>query len=433
MKVYYHTLGCKVNQYQTAAIEGILAENGFTAVQEPQQADVIVVNSCTVTSQSDMKTRREVRHLKALRPGCCLVLTGCMVQADPACAAKLPQADIIAGVNDAKLIPGMIKDFFAGNSEKQIAKITPHDRSEKYGNEKVTSFDGRTRAYIKIQDGCDRYCTYCIIPTAKGPSRSRSRDDINDELKRLEQSGYKEIVLVGINLCCYGLDNGQYLPDIINDAASYSGFQRIRLGSLEYDNIDSRFIESIRPIKKLCPQFHLSLQSGSDKILRAMNRHYTSAQYAQLCDTLRQDFPGAAITTDIMAGFPGETYDDHAQTLDLIRKIRFEKVHVFPYSKRAGTPAASMPQVSNAVKLKRAHEISQLSSAIRSGYLESCEGSMYDVLCERKHDGYCLGYTANYTPVKVITDKDLQGLIVPVLINGTEDGMCTGQIYEKEL
>lgn len=431
MKVAFYTLGCKVNQYESQAMGEALAAEGYEITDKTDSADVFVINSCTVTAAADQKTRQAVRRFKRNNPQSIVVLTGCMPQAYPNTAQELPEADIILGNrNNGSLIPAL--DTYIKHGER-IVKIGEHEKGETFSSISIAGFNERTRAYVKIQDGCNRFCSYCIIPTSRGRSRSKPLNEIKKEVELLAQNGYCEIVLVGINLSAYGRDIGTDFPTAVETACNVQGIKRVRLGSLEPDHLTDEVIDRLSKLKKLCPQFHISLQSGCDKTLKAMNRHYTAEEYSLLCSKLRSRFPDCALTTDVMVGFAGETQEDFLESLDFVKKIGFEKVHVFPYSVRKGTKAEKFPmQVPKAIKEERCHIMLSEAQKIRQKFFSSLIGKRFTVLFESKTDGKVyFGHTANYTPVKVSSNCDLCGKMADVIIIGAEDEMCIGELCEK--
>ena len=426
MKVAFCTLGCKVNQYESQSMEQALIKRGFECVGANEDADVYIVNSCTVTAESDRKTRQNVRHLKKLHPDAVIVLTGCMPQAFPEDARLLTQADIVTGNRSNRQIPDMIDEFF--RTRERIVRISEHESGEKFSGELIEDFRERTRATVKIEDGCNRFCSYCIIPYARGRVRSKPLEDIRKEIASLEKKGFSEIVLVGINLSAYGTDCGLNLCDAVELAASFDGIKRVRLGSLEPDHMTPEVTKRLAECKKLCPQFHISLQSGCDKTLKRMNRHYTSAEYEELCRRLRDEFEDATLTTDVMVGFSGETREDFETSLEFVKKTGFEKVHVFPYSRRAGTRAAEFPEViENAEKERRSREMIAAANEVRREFLRSQIGRTVEVLFEEKlRDGSVRGYTANYTLVRVRSGCS-HGLH-KVKITACGDDLCEGEL-----
>lgn len=424
-KVYFYTLGCKVNQYETEAMTELFKKAGYKVVHLPAEADVIVVNSCTVTANSDQKTRQAVRRFKRMENVTCVVLVGCMPQAYPETANILTEADIVTGNRDHKKVLSLVEEFSAKN--KSLIQIDPHTNDELFEETQITEFEGRTRAIIKIQDGCNRYCSYCIIPTSRGRSRSRSLESISLELDTIKSKGFKEVVLVGINFCCYGLDIGKTFVDAI-ELADSKGFERVRIGSLEFDNISDEAISHLAKLKSFCPQFHISLQSGCDTTLKNMNRHYTTSEYKALCDKLRASFVDTSITTDLMVGFPGESEEDFKASLSFAKEIGFEKIHVFPYSMRSGTKAAAIrPQVPGDIKNLRAHEMLKVSEELRQNFLKSQIGRTVEVLCEKNQNGVVTGYTKNYTPVSFRSCENLENELVEVKITSIDSDSCFGE------
>ena len=427
MKAAIFTLGCKVNQYESQEMTEMLTKNGYLVVDCKETADVYIVNSCTVTAESNRKTRQAVRHFKAKNPDAVVVMTGCVPQAFPDEALAVKEADIILGnKNNSHLISALNKWFCEKNT---INDITMHENDDKYTGGIITRFEGHTRAFIKIQDGCNRFCSYCAIPYARGRSRSKSLEDIKKELLSLAENGFKEVVFVGINLSAYGRDIGLSLTDAVISAQNTDGIERIRLGSLEPDHISDEMIDIFASCSKFCPQFHISLQSGCDTVLKRMNRHYDSDYYRHLVRKLRESFPDTSITTDIIAGFPGETEEEFEDTINFVKEISFDKVHVFPYSIREGTKAAKMQgHLLNAVKSERANKLSSLCESIRKERFALTKDKTVSVLFEMPKDGYNCGYTRNYTPVKVKSEADLSGEIRNVLITEANDDFCIGEL-----
>lgn len=423
MKVFFYTLGCKVNQYESQSMSENLKSKGFEIVREYFEADVIIVNSCTVTSESDRKTRQAVRRFKKQNPNACVVLTGCMTQAEPESAENLTQADIVLGNNTNDRLYDKINEYF--NERKRLTDILPHVSGEKFNCESISRFNERDRAFLKIEDGCDRFCSYCIIPFARGRVRSKSLDEIKNEITSLAHNGYKEIVLVGINLSAYGKDTGNNLVDAVKIAAENESIKRIRLGSLEPDTITDEMIQELKKIDKFCPQFHLSLQSGCDKTLKMMNRHYCAKEYEALCNKLRSAFSDATITTDVMVGFPEESDEDFEESLKFCERIGFEKVHVFPYSPRKGTRAEKMVQIEKSVKEKRAKILGDKMEEIRKEFFRKQIGKTLEVLVESAKKGDChVGYTKNYIPVIFKCDDSFVGDTVKVKIESVEKEYC---------
>lgn len=425
MKVFFHTLGCKVNQYETQEMREQLKKNGYEITDDESIADIFVVNSCTVTSESDRKTRQCVRHYKTKYPESIVVLTGCMPQSFPEMAKNLVEADIVLGNKNNKLLASSLGEYFSVSC--RVLHLEQHQSGETLVSSGISDFEERTRATLKIEDGCDRFCSYCIIPKARGRVRWKNIEDIKTEVNALAQNGYREIVLVGINLSAYGKGTDLDLADAVFTVSENEKIERIRLGSLEPDHITDELIEKLAKCEKLCPQFHISLQSGCDKILKKMNRHYTSDEYLHLCDKLRNTFKDCTLTTDIMVGFPHETDEDFEITKQFAEKVRFEKIHIFPYSRRGGTVADRMDgQIEKSVKAQRVRELSVVAFKNRKEFLNAQIGKTLSVLIEtRQDDGMFLGYTENYTPIKV--KNGIVGEIKKVTITSICDDYCIGE------
>lgn len=428
MKAKVITLGCKVNQYESEAMLSSLLQHGFAAAEDKETADVVILNSCTVTAESDRKVRQIFRRAKKDNPDAVMVLTGCMAQAFPEDARRLEEADIILGTSNRKrLVPDLLAFLSA---RQRIIDIAPHTNDEKFENLNVENFTGRTRAFVKIEDGCNRFCSYCIIPYARGRVRSKPLEDLKAELAGLGANGYKEVVLTGINLPAYGKELGLHLCDAVEAACEAPGIQRVRLGSLEPEQLTPEVIARMASQDKLCPQFHLSLQSGCDATLRRMNRHYTTAEYGQIVGNLREAFPGCAITTDVMVGFAGETEEEFEASLSFVRKIGFSKVHVFAYSRRPGTRAYDMPgQVTVREKEDRSHRMIEATRATQQAFLQAQLGQAEEVLFEQqKEQGLWEGYTRNYTHVLAPSGRDLSGQLAQVRLESVQGESCVGKI-----
>ena len=428
MNIYFYTLGCKVNQYETQEMCELLEKNGHTIIYSVSGADVAVINSCTVTAESVRKTRQTIRKIKNNNPDIIMVLTGCASQAEPNIINDLPEVDIFMGNRSNTEIVTALNEYLNKNSK--INHRIEHENGDTFIGTGITRFDGHTRAFLKIQDGCDRFCSYCLIPTARGRSRSKSLEDIDKELKNLNENGYKEIVFVGINLSDFGKGTEHSLPDALKLAEKYDGIKRVRLGSLEPDHITDTMISGLKSISKLCPQFHISVQSGCNSVLKAMNRHYTAEEYEELANKLRDIFPTCTITTDVLVGFPTESEDDFKTTVNFVKRIGFEKVHVFPFSVRKGTKAEKMEQLTNSVKEQRARYLISETNKIREDFLQKQIGKTVSVLFESKHENYIEGYTENYTPVRLLGDCDLKGRIIDVVITDTGDDYTVGELIK---
>lgn len=428
MKAVFVTLGCKVNQYETQVLEEKFAKAGIALAKEGEKADFCIVNSCTVTASGDKKTRQMLRRLKRQYPDAVMVLTGCYPQAFPQEASELEEADIVTGSTNRSGLLDLVQAYL--QTPQRMVQIIPHQKGEAFEKMTATHFSERTRAFVKIQDGCDRYCAYCIIPYARGPVRSKPLSDITAELGQLAAQGYQEVVLVGINLPCYGKDLGLRLIDAVEAACQVEGIRRIRLGSLEPELLTAEDLKRLAAQPKFCPQFHLSLQSGCDRTLKAMNRHYDSAEYRRIVQDIRKAFENPSITTDIMVGFPGETEEDFRQSADFVREIGLAKAHVFAYSVRPGTRAASMPdQVSQREKEQRSSRLIEVTNATRQAFLQAQVGREEEVLFETTQTPYGIeGYTPNYTPVCVESHEDIRGQIRRVRITAALNDLCLGEL-----
>ena len=429
MNIAFFTLGCKVNQYETQCLREGFALMGHTVVFENAEFDLAVINSCTVTAESDRKTRQLLHRIRRKNPNAAIILTGCMVEAFPEEASLLSDADIIVGNTDIIKILNLTEKFLK-NGEK-IIEITPHKTGESFNTPNISSFAERTRAYMKVEDGCDRFCSYCIIPTARGRVRSKPLEEIRKEAEKLAQNGFCEAVLVGINLSAYGKGENLNLCDAVETVCAVEGIKRVRLGSLEPDHISDEMLERLKAEEKFCPQFHLSLQSGCNATLKRMNRHYDSDFYYDLISRIRKMFPNASVTTDVMVGFAGETEDEFRESLEFVKKVGFAKAHVFAYSRRKGTIAYNLPnQVTNAVKSERSKLMIAAANNGESEFLKKQKGGIFPVLFETEQDGFAEGYTPNYSRVKVKFHDDLLGEIKNVKIISAENDYCLGELVD---
>lgn len=420
MKAAFYTLGCKVNQYESEYMSELLKNAGFEIVSHNEEADYYIVNSCTVTATADQKTRQNVRKFKRKHPDSTVILTGCMPQAFPESAEKLLEADIVLSNRSNDDILTLINQH--NTAHNRIIKIEKHTTGEAFSKCAIDRFSERIRAFVKIEDGCDRFCSYCIIPISRGRVRSKSPEDLRDEIRMLGENGVKEIVLVGINLSSYGKGLDFNIVDAVKICSEDSNIMRVRLGSLEPDHITDDIIKSLAIYDKFCPQFHISLQSGCDKTLKNMNRHYSSNEYKELCDKLRTVFDDATITTDVMVGFNDETDEDFNDSLEFVESIGFEKVHVFPYSERTGTAASRCgDNVPKEEKERRAAVMIERTQKIRIAYFESLVNTTAKVLFENcLGNGIYQGYTKNYIPVRMKSDKDIIGKEIEVTIKSVD-------------
>lgn len=432
-KVFFLTFGCKVNYYETECMKSMFAESGFEIAKEYNDADAVVINSCTVTASGDTRVFTALRKIRAALPDAVIALTGCYCQAFPKKAAEISDADIIMGTKDRKLIVEMVEKCL--EKRERIVHIPDIERDDEYECITCTQFKDNTRAFVKIQDGCNQFCTYCIIPYARGRCRSKPLDVLKDEAEKIALSGVKEIVLSGINLAFYGKEFGLTLADAVEVCCNTEGIERVRLGSLEPEMMSDEQLERMAAQKKFCPQFHLSLQSGCTRTLKAMNRKYTAEEYASLVERIRSKFPDCAITTDIMVGFPDETDEDFRQSVDFVEKIGFSKVHVFRYSRRKGTVADKMKnQVPENVKSERWHIMNDTAKKMQALYLKNLVGKIVPVLFEREN---CIdfhqGHAPDYTLIKIKRKnckKSLRNEIFCVKIKVSDFDCCIGEPVE---
>lgn len=435
MYIHFKTFGCKVNLYETENMKQNFGSKGFTVTEKENESDIFVINTCTVTETGDKKVFKELRRLRREYPNAVIAVTGCYPQAFPDEAEKIPEADILTGTKNRNALPEIIKAFLDNRTKKiNICEYTSNDVFEDMCN---IGYENNTRGFIKIQDGCNMFCTYCIIPYSRGRFRSKPIEKLKAEAEQLASAGYREIVLVGINLSFYGIEYKLRLADAVEAVCAVNGIERVRLGSLEPEMITDDDIRRFAAQPKLCPHFHLSLQSGCDKTLKEMNRRYTTADYSELVKKLRENFENCSITTDIMVGFPNETDEDFAQSEEFVRKIGFSKVHVFPYSPRKGTPAAEFDdQIPTWKKNARAKTMSAAAEGSQRKFLQSQSGLTFPVLFEReKSDKIPHGYTPNYTLVKIFTkisEKSLRNRIFYVKIERIENDYCVGEIISEQ-
>lgn len=442
-----HNLGCKVNAYETEAMEQLLQAGGYEIVPFGEPAEVCIINTCSVTNVADRKSRQMLHRARAKNPEAVIVAAGCYVQAAADTLKEDQAVDIIIGNNRKKELVKILDEYFE-SCGKEDTFITDISRTKEYENLNIDRISDHTRALIKVQDGCNQFCSYCIIPYTRGRVRSRSPQDVLEEGKRLAEKGYKELVLTGIHLSSYGIDSpcaegeqdflssgGGSLLALIRLLHTIPGVERIRLGSLEPRIVTREFAFALAALPKVCPHFHLSLQSGSKDTLKRMNRHYTPKQYLESCGYLREAFDNPAITTDVIAGFPGETEEEFAQTKEFVRLVRFYEMHVFKYSRRKQTRAAAMPdQVEELVKAKRSDELLALEAAMSKAYRKSFVGKAVEVLLEEETEilgvRYRIGYTREYVKTAVPVEElrrvkaDVQGMI----LRGQVMGFLTEEI-----
>ncbi len=433
MRVCFYTLGCKVNLNETEALEQLFKRSGFTVVPDGEDADVYIVNSCTVTNFGAQKSRKWLRQAKRKNPGAVTVMSGCWPQASPEAAAGMTEADVVCGTTNRRAILGYVNQMLEGH--ERIVAIQPHERGEAFEELPVDRFETHTRAFIKVEDGCNRRCAYCIIPKARGPVRSRAEASVLDELRQLAAAGYQEVVLSAISLPSYGTDTGTSLYELIEHCAQVEGIQRIRLGSLDPDMLTEEGIQRLAAVNKLCPQFHLSLQSGCDATLRRMRRPYTAAQYLDIVNRIRAAYGDRRVsfTTDCICGFPGETEEDFETSCAFLEQVGFLRVHVFPYSRREGTPAFSFPdQVHEREKQRRSRAMHLRAEAVREKVLAGLEGTEDEVLLETPVSATVFtGYTRLYVPVSVSAPGCASGEIVRVRLGKYDGARVSAQFLGK--
>lgn len=416
-KVAFCTLGCKVNQYETDAMNELFSARGYETVPFGSEADINIINTCTVTNMADRKSRQMLHRAKKKNPESVVVAVGCYVQATGEALLSDGQIDLIIGNNQKNKIVDIVEDYYQKNKAEQTMCMIDIAHTDEYENLSISRVSEHTRAYIKIQDGCNQFCSYCIIPFARGRVRSRQPEDIVAEVYRLAEHGYKEVVLTGIHISSYGLDfdgenynqnpeNGVHLLDLIQKIADIQGIERIRLGSLEPRIITEDFAKALASIDKVCGHFHLSLQSGCDATLARMNRHYTAAEYKERCDILRKYFKNPAVTTDVIVGFPEESDEEFETTRAFLENIAFAQMHIFKYSRRSGTKAAAMKnQVDESVKSKRSDILLALNEMLENQYRALWYDRPMEILLEEsvEIDGrsYMTGHSREYIRVAV--------------------------------
>lgn len=428
-KVASHALGCKVNQYESEAIAELFAQKGYEIVDIDEWADIYIINTCTVTNFGDKKSRQLIRKVKRQNPEAVVAAIGCYAQTAPDEIKNIEGVNLIIGTKGRKDIVDLVETYVPEmgvvSTVGQIAK------EREFEHLTISKLADRTRAYLKIQDGCSQFCSYCIIPYARGPIRSRDPEDIMDEVKVLAENGFKEIILTGIHVASYGKDlKGVTLLDVIKRVQEQEGIERIRFSSVEPNIVTEEFASELSKLDKVCDHFHLSLQSGCDRTLKRMNRKYDAAGYERAVEILRKYFPNVAITTDIIAGFPDETDEDFEKSLEFAKKIGFSKIHAFPYSPKRGTPAAVMPnQILNAVKNERTSRLIEASDRMADEFIKSFEGRAMPVLYEREieHNIY-EGYTTNYIRVLSESSENIKNKIIDTEIVSSEDEKAIGRI-----
>ena len=430
-KVAFHTLGCKVNQYETEAMEEMFKCNEYEIVDSQDLADIYVINTCTVTNLSDRKSRQFISRAKKINEDAIIAVVGCYSQVSPDEVFGIKDVDVVIGTTDRNRIVELCE---RAKKDQEKINIVRNVKSQKeFETINIDDIKSKTRAYIKIQDGCNQYCSYCIIPYARGPIRSRKPQDIINETEKLAEVGFKEVILTGIHVASYGKDKeGIPLGNLLEQVSKIDGIERIRLSSIEPTLITKEFMETIIRTGKVCDHFHLSLQSGSDSVLKRMNRKYTTKEYKEIVKLIRGFMPNAGITTDIIVGFPGETEEEFKETYEFVKEIGFSRIHVFKYSPREGTPAAeSKEQINGNIKRDRSEELIKLGDKLMNEFHSKFIGSALSVLFEEEannEDEFIEGYTTNYIRVRTNKKSDLIGQIMDVKIEEIYDNTLLGTI-----
>lgn len=428
-KVASFALGCKVNQYESEAIAELFKEKGYEIVGIDDFADIYIINTCTVTNFGDKKSRQLIRKVKRQNPDAFVAAAGCYAQTSPDDILSIEGVNLVVGTSGRNDIVRLVEEGYLSKEKKSVVSEIMKVRD--FEEMRVSNLEDRTRAYIKIQDGCDRFCSYCIIPYARGPVRSRRLEDIIDEVNKLSANGFKEVVLTGIHVASYGKDlKNVSLIDVVKEVAKNEDIERIRLSSVEPNIITEEFMEELSRIDKFCDHFHLSLQSGCGKTLKDMNRRYTPDEYSLAVETVRKYMPDAGFTTDIIVGFPGESDEDYKESCAFAEKIKFLKIHVFPYSPKKGTPAAERKdQILNSVKSERSKHLIAISDELGERFIGSFVGREMKVLFERKDsEGMWEGHTTNYIKVKARSEENLENVIKKVKITKAFAEEAEGEI-----
>jgi len=427
MKAAFYTLGCKVNTYESEVNIELFKKNGYEIVPFTEKADVYVINTCSVTNQSDVKSRKMVREAVKRSEDAIVVVMGCYSQIKYLEAASIPGVSIVIGTNNKTNLLDLIKEY--KKNKKQIVKIFDL-KDVTFENMNLDKYENHTRAFVKIQDGCNNYCSFCIIPYSRGNVRSKEKNLVIKEISTLAENGYKEVVLTGIHTGHYGLDLKEYdFSDLLRELEKIEKLKRIRISSIECVELNDKFMDTLKSSNKIVNHIHIPLQSGSDTILKSMNRRYNMDRFIEIINNIRKIRPNIAITTDVIVGFPGETDELFNETVDSIKKIGFTELHVFPFSPREGTPAASMTnQVDGNKKKERVKELIKLSEELKNNYYNSLIGTNEELLVEKYIDGYLVGHLSNYGLCKVKSDEELLNKILNVKLLSYENDCFIGEI-----
>ena len=433
MKVAFYTLGCKVNTYESEAIAELFMNHGYELVDHREYSDVYIINTCTVTNSGDAKSRKAIRKLIKQNPEAVVAVMGCYSQMDADTVAAIEGVDIVIGTSHREQLLDLVEEHL--RYRKKIKEVTDMSRYRVFDEISVTSFHENTRAFLKIEDGCNHFCTYCIIPFARGRVRSRKPESVLEEARKLIDHNYHELVLTGIHTGGYGQDlDGYSFYDLLKDLAKLDGLKRLRISSIEMNELSHDIIELIKEHEVFARHLHIPLQSGSDAILKAMNRHYTIEEFADKLAYIRKEIPGIAITTDVIVGFPGESDAHFLEMKENIKRLAFSELHVFPYSRRSGTKAALMKdQVHGTIKSIRVNELLALNEELAQNFIQSQKDKIQSVLFETSKDGYTEGHASNYIKIKVPMDPTLENQVKEVKIVNANYQDTYGKVLEKKL
>lgn len=431
--VAFYTLGCKVNQYETNAMEQQFIQNNYKIVDNTEKADIYVINTCTVTNMADRKSRQMLRRVKEINQSAVIVVCGCYAQVAKTELEQIPEVDIILGINEKNKIVQIVEEYLA--SKNNIIEVADVSKQKEFLDFGDVTYTEKNRAVIKVQDGCNMFCSYCLIPYARGRIRSRKIENVVSEIEKIAKQGIKEVVITGIHVASYGKDfenENIRLINLLEEINKIEGIERIRLSSLEPTIVDEEFAQRLSKLEKICDHFHLSLQSGCDATLKRMNRKYTTARYKEATEILRKFYPNANFTTDVIVGFPGETDEEFNQTYKFLKEIEFYKMHIFKYSPRKGTVAEKLPnQVDGNIKEERSKKLIELSNNMQNEKNSQYIGKTVKVLFEEYENGYYKGHTTNYMVVKVQT-KEQEGFIDNIKdVEITENDTQTEELIGK--
>lgn len=425
------SLGCKVNQYESEAVLEQFKERGYRIAKDSEEADVVVINTCSVTSVADSKSRQRIHKEIKENPRAIVCAMGCYSQVGYEVLSKIEGLSIIVGTDRRNKIYEYVEEY--QKNPHQIIDVSNSREFKEFENQKLSFYTDNVRVYLKIEDGCNNFCSYCIVPYTRGRVRSRKKEQVLEEASRFAQNGYKELVLTGIHTAAYGQDLGDYnFDDLLEDLLKIEGIERIRISSIEDSEISDRFVELLKNNHKIVNHIHIPLQSGCDTVLKRMNRKYDTSYFASSIKKLREAVPDIAITTDVIVGFPGETEEEFEKTYNFIKELKLTQLHVFPYSVRQGTLAAKMPnQISPKIKKERVKKLIELSDSLFVEYIKNYLGKTVDVLVESEREGYVIGHTSNYLKVAFKGSKELINKIVPVYLEEVEGLLLSGKMVNN--